>query len=239
MYATQVPIYVRALDLRHSAELKAAGADKVITATTESGMALGTLMLQELGARPKDLAGLTRALRKQLDDRSLDMKQQLLDKSKTGGQDGSSIQLSDVFVFDQKAVRKSDQPSTTALQTEGTNAPRGQSNAVALGVQDAPVDQPAISSKLNGNGSHQLTKAGPETDSEILHDDLSTQNEDGSWSQSDSSAESSSSNSDTVSGAVTLDTQERNMLRDGSESCPVDSRPATSKTASNLSSTDD
>ena len=230
---------MRALDLRHSAELKAAGADKVITATTESGMALGTLMLQELGARPKDLAGLTRALRKQLDDRSLDMKQQLLDKSKSGGQDGGSIQLSDVFVFDQKAVSKSDQPSTTALQTEGKTAPRGQSNAVALGVQDAPVDEPAVSSKLNGNGQHQLAKGGPESDSEMLHDDLSTQNEDGSWPNPDSSAESASIESDTVSSTVSLGTRERKQLRDGSESCPVDGRPAASKTASHLSRTDD
>ena len=47
----QVPIYVRALDLNHAAELKAAGADYVTAATTEAGMALGSRMLQELGGR--------------------------------------------------------------------------------------------------------------------------------------------------------------------------------------------
>lgn len=34
-YVSQVPICVRALDLFHSTKLKAAGAAKVITATTE------------------------------------------------------------------------------------------------------------------------------------------------------------------------------------------------------------
>ena len=66
-HVVQVPIYVRALDYRHAAELEAAGADYVTTATTEAGIALGSRMLQELGGRDNDIAGLTRALRKQLE----------------------------------------------------------------------------------------------------------------------------------------------------------------------------
>ena len=42
----QVPIYVRALDLRHAAELKDAGASNVITATVETGLVLGSSLLQ-------------------------------------------------------------------------------------------------------------------------------------------------------------------------------------------------
>ena len=42
----QVPIYVRALDLRHAAELKDAGASNVVTATVETGLVLGSSLLQ-------------------------------------------------------------------------------------------------------------------------------------------------------------------------------------------------
>ena len=156
----QVPIYVRALDLQHAAELKGAGADYVTAATTEAGMALGSRMLQELGGRENDIAGLTRAVRKQLDERSSTM----MRASTHAPADGMSEEDS-VFVFDQAAVAKGDMPSSTALATPGATTPlRGQETAAAMGLQEAPIDQPVIvsqssdgetSRKSASNGSSQ------------------------------------------------------------------------------------
>ncbi|KAL3139834.1 hypothetical protein ABBQ38_004132 [Trebouxia sp. C0009 RCD-2024] len=138
-----VPIYVRALDLQHAAELKAAGADFVTAATTEAGMALGSRMLQELGGRDNDIAGLTRALRKQLDTRSTDMMRVLTHELPAPAP--KVAEEDSVFVFDQAAVAKSDMPSSTALATPGaTTSPRGQETAAALGLQEAPLDKPAV-----------------------------------------------------------------------------------------------
>ena len=147
IYATpaclQVPIYVRALDLQHSAELKAAGADYVTAATTEAGMALGSRMLQELGGRDNDIAGLTRALRKQLDARSNDMMRVLTNELPAPSDRG--LEEDHVFVFDQAAMDKADMPSSSALATPGAaTPPRGQENAAALGLQEAPVDRPVV-----------------------------------------------------------------------------------------------
>ena len=61
----EVPIYARALDARHAAELKAAGATDVVTANTEAGSALGSSLLRSFGAKQNSLQVLTGALRKQ------------------------------------------------------------------------------------------------------------------------------------------------------------------------------
>ena len=158
----QVPIYVRALDYRHAAELEAAGADYVTTATTEAGIALGKRMLQELGGRDNDIAGLTRALRKQLDARSHDM-MRVLTRELPAPTD-KSIEEHEVFVFDPTAVDKGDMPSATALATPGVNpAPRGQETAAASGLQEPPADQPTdIATKASDNdGSHDGSNGGP------------------------------------------------------------------------------
>lgn len=143
---------MRALDLQHAAELKAAGADYVTAATTEAGMALGSRMLQELGGRDNDIAGLTRAVRKQLDDRSSDM-MRVLTHELPAPADNVSEEDS-VFVFDQAAVAKGDMPSSTALATPGaTTPPRGQETAAAMGLQEAPVDQPVVVSQSSDGDS--------------------------------------------------------------------------------------
>ena len=61
----EVPIYARALDARHAAELKAAGATDVVAANTEAGSALGSSLLRSFGAKQNSLQVLTGALRKQ------------------------------------------------------------------------------------------------------------------------------------------------------------------------------
>ena len=63
-----VPIYARALDARHAAELMAAGATDVVTANTEAGTAMGSRLLNSFGAKDNALQVLTQALRKQVSE---------------------------------------------------------------------------------------------------------------------------------------------------------------------------
>lgn len=184
---------MRALDLQHAAELKAAGADYVTAATTEAGMALGSRMLQELGGRDNDIAGLTRAVRKQLDERSTDMMRVLHAPADNTSEEES------IFVFDQAAVAKGDMPSSTALATPGaTTSPRGQETAAAMGLQEAPIDQPVVVQSSDGD-SRRETVANRSSDGD--------------------SSKTSASN-----GSVKRDEQKgRDAYRDGAESCPIDS----------------
>lgn len=188
---------MRALDLQHAAELKAAGADYVTAATTEAGMALGSRILQELGGRENDIAGLTRAVRKQLDERSNDM-MRVLTHELPAPSDNMSEEDS-VFVFDQGAVAKGDMPNSTALATPGaTTPPRGQETAAAMGLQEAPVDQPVIvSQSSDDNGRESVSKTSSDGDS------------------SRKSASNGSSERNEQKG--------RDAYRDGADSCPIDS----------------
>ena len=186
---------MRALDLQHAAELKDAGADYVTAATTEAGMALGSRMLQELGGRENDIAGLTRAVRKQLDERSSTM----MRASTHAPADGMSEEDS-VFVFDQAAVAKGDMPSSTALATPGATTPlRGQETAAAMGLQEAPIDQPVIVSQSSDGDNGKESVAKKSSDGET----------------SRKSASNGSSQRDEQKG--------RDAYRDGAESCPIDS----------------
>lgn len=60
-----VPIFARALDAAHAAELKAAGATDVFDATVEAGAAIGSGLLTRFGAKQTSLQVLISALRKQ------------------------------------------------------------------------------------------------------------------------------------------------------------------------------
>lgn len=191
-----VPIYVRALDLRHAAELKAAGADYVTAATTEAGIALGSRMLQELGGRDNDIAGLTRALRKQLDDRSHDMMRVLTNELPAPSANLSGEE--DVFVFDQAAVSKNDLPSLSALATPGVNtAPRGQENAASMGLQEAPSERPVPVAEAAGS----IGKDNGTSESDNVKGDGSNGR---------------------VSESTLSDDEQRNKHRDGADSCPTD-----------------
>ena len=221
---------MRALDLRHSAELKAAGADNVFSANTEAGMALGSCMLQSFGARSSDLAGLTSALRKQLDARAVGIKDQM-SAEKSGAQDDLPA-LSDVFVFDPAAVSGCDRTNANAIQSEGTALPRGQDDAAALGLQDAPLDQPAVNSRLSHEGEHQVVGAAREMG--IVSDDDAGRTED-RQAQNGSGHSGKDHQADSSSGGD-LDKGSKHS-RDGSESCPADSRQPVSKRASRASGT--
>ena len=64
-----VPIYARALDLVHAAELQAAGASSVVTADSEAGLMLGARLLKGMGAQGGELKVLTKLLRQETDGR--------------------------------------------------------------------------------------------------------------------------------------------------------------------------
>ena len=61
----EVPIFARALDAAHAAELKAAGATDVFDATVEAGAAIGSGLLTRFGAKQTSLQLLISSLRKQ------------------------------------------------------------------------------------------------------------------------------------------------------------------------------
>ena len=61
-----VPIFARALDAAHAAELKAAGATDVFDATVEAGAAMGSGLLTRFGAKQNSLQVLISSLRKQV-----------------------------------------------------------------------------------------------------------------------------------------------------------------------------
>eukprot|EP00887_Chlorella_sp_A99_P002617 scaffold6.g2617.t1 len=65
----EVPIYARALDLRHASELQAAGATAVTSAECEAGLALGAQLAEALGAPPRAAAALAAALREDMRER--------------------------------------------------------------------------------------------------------------------------------------------------------------------------
>jgi len=100
------PIYARALDLRHAAELSAGGATHITTANTEAGTALGSALLKDLGiAREGQLQPLVTALRRQMDARVVDLVKAGLDEghSQGGSSNGSDEDDSgdSIFVVDQ------------------------------------------------------------------------------------------------------------------------------------------
>ncbi|KAK9810162.1 hypothetical protein WJX72_005895 [[Myrmecia] bisecta] len=120
----EVPIYVRALDVRHAAELKAAGATHITVASSEAGLAMGRSVLEGLGANENSLNFLTRALRQQMDARMLDMVQE----SESSSPSNSSSDETEVFVFDQTLYSQDDvrssylQPPTNVLLSSTDNA---------------------------------------------------------------------------------------------------------------------
>jgi voltage-gated potassium channel Kch len=64
-----VPIYARALDMQHAAELRSAGARTVVTAETEAGLGLAVEVALGTGMPECDLLPLTEALRLDMNSR--------------------------------------------------------------------------------------------------------------------------------------------------------------------------
>lgn len=83
-----VPIFARALDSRHAAEMKAAGADTVIIANAEAASALAGGILASMGVNAGQMAGLNRLLRQQMDEQAQNLVSQI-------GHEGSSTSSDD------------------------------------------------------------------------------------------------------------------------------------------------
>eukprot|EP00884_Botryococcus_braunii_P021010 jgi/Botrbrau1/7593/Bobra.0159s0042.1 len=95
-----VPIYARALDSQHAAELKAAGATNVITSNVEAGLQLTSELLESLGAKRKNIEALTSALRTQLELRSTTLASHIA----TGSHDSVASSENDVFKLDEESL---------------------------------------------------------------------------------------------------------------------------------------
>ncbi|KAG7669471.1 hypothetical protein Ndes2526B_g05803 [Nannochloris sp. 'desiccata'] len=68
-----VPILVRAIDMVHASELEEAGATQVVLAEAEAGLAVGTRIAQDLGAKEDTVAMLSQALRADMAVRTHEM----------------------------------------------------------------------------------------------------------------------------------------------------------------------
>lgn len=82
-----VPIYARALDLQHAAELQAAGATAVASAECEAGLALGGQLAQGLGAPPGAVRALLGALRDDMQERQCLLASEV-ESGRGGGEEG-------------------------------------------------------------------------------------------------------------------------------------------------------
>ena len=97
-----VPIYARALDMQHAAALQEAGASTVVSAATEAGLAVGSSLARGLGVPGRTVAGLTDALRSELDARAAELAEQLHAPARSGseGEKAEPNKVS-IFKFDQ------------------------------------------------------------------------------------------------------------------------------------------
>ena len=73
----RTPIFARALDSRHAAEMKDAGADNVVIANAESGAALASGILASKGVNSGQVSQLSGMLRQQMDHRAQGLVQEL------------------------------------------------------------------------------------------------------------------------------------------------------------------
>ncbi|CAI5971460.1 unnamed protein product [Closterium sp. NIES-64] len=83
-----LPIYARAVDASHLAELRKAGATDVVLESAEAGLRLGSMLLQDMGVMRDDVVFLRRLMREALDTEAVNRRtgQRLLkDRSDLGG----------------------------------------------------------------------------------------------------------------------------------------------------------
>ena len=122
-----VPVYARALDTLHAAELKAAGATDVVTANVEAGLELTARVLSSLGAGSAgSLAFLQGLLRSQMDVRATALAAAL----PTSAEGGGAAYDSTIFRIDTAA-----QQTVVALPPPAPLPPP---------LTDTPAIQPAL-----------------------------------------------------------------------------------------------
>lgn len=123
------PIYARALDLRHAAELSLAGATHITTANTEAGTALGSQLLLDLKvAKETEVQPLVAALRRQMGARVLDLV--AVQKGNSSHSNDDSAEDDSVFIVNEtqwalRGARSGDETSSPSLKPmvpEGSTA---------------------------------------------------------------------------------------------------------------------
>ncbi len=99
-----VPILVRAIDMVHAAELEEAGATQVVLAEAEAGLAVGTRIAQDLGAKEGTVSMLSQALREDMAVRTHEMALQTAAKlagtEVAGGNANGGSSMRSVYRFD-------------------------------------------------------------------------------------------------------------------------------------------
>lgn len=154
----EVPIYARALDLTHAAELQAAGATEIVTADTETGLRLGSRLLKDLGASNAELQLLRKLLRQESVSRVSLMAEQMQQEV------GKPIVPQRVFRLDQprqaEAAEYEDQPTpgpsrSNSFSGEGDGAGSAQEEvreALLLTTSTSSLDETS-SSAAQDSGS--------------------------------------------------------------------------------------
>ena len=178
-----VPIFARALDSLHAAELKSAGATDVVTANVESGLELTARVLG--GGGGADVAGvgrgvaglptlsagglafLTALLRSQMDARTTQMAAQMMAKDGGGGKDGGSLKQ---HQQQQAALpAASGSPSTAPSSSSSPSpAPKKQAAAPPVGAKyDSAIFRLDAGGSASGNAADEeaAATAATQTDS--------------------------------------------------------------------------
>lgn len=164
-FGAAVPIYARALDSLHAAELKSAGATDVVTANVESGLELTARVLGG-GGGGADVAGvgrgvaglptlsagglafLTALLRSQMDARTTQMAAQMMAKDGGGGGGGGKESAAGAR---QQALlpSTSDAPSSSSASSSSSSA-----DAAAASSSPSKKKQQAAAASVSAAGKY-------------------------------------------------------------------------------------
>ena len=106
-----VPIMARAIDMKHAAELEAAGATQVILSEAEAGLSLGARLSMSLGFDSTEVVALARAMRQDMEVRTNEMSEDVSAESHsthqltTGKEKSHAVMKSsqEIYVFEDRA----------------------------------------------------------------------------------------------------------------------------------------
>ena len=171
-FGAAVPIYARALDSLHAAELKSAGATDVVTANVESGLELTARVLG--GGGGADVAGISRGvaglptlsagglafltalLRSQMDARTTQMAAQMMSKDGSGGSGGKEKQQQALLPATSDAPSSSSSsssPSASATAASSSSSPAAQKKEQAAASAAAGAKYDSAIFRLDAGGS--------------------------------------------------------------------------------------
>jgi len=183
-FGAAVPIYARALDSLHAAELKSAGATDVVTANVESGLELTARVLGG-GGGGADVAGvgrgvaglptlsagglafLTALLRSQMDARATQMAAQMMAKDSGGGTAKQQAAVSDASSSSSSPSSSASSASSTAAASSPARKPAAPAPATAGSKYDSAIFRLDAGGSASGNAADEeaAATAATQTDS--------------------------------------------------------------------------